>query len=427
MSANPKVKLAIVIPTINRKELLREAMERLLPQNEYFQKILIVDNGKQDLSFPSAQVEIYLPPQNLGVAASWNHGIHQLFADPTVTHVMALNDDVALGQDQLIDVINVLQEMPSKWMFKGRFQWSVWILSRAGAEAMQYESGKYFDDRFFPAYFEDNDFHWRLRAFGEHRYIGDLIELTPEVQRSSMTVQKDPALNTRFPANRRYYVEKWGGPPGQEMRHPDHGFEAEYLYARSLREAHDIKEHLPIIRGYAELCEHVTEFGAFAAATTWALLSAKPNELHCYDLQGHGMQVVVAAGKHAGCEMIFNLQDVLKCEIVPTDLLLIDTVGNYFQLSEELRLHANKVRKYIIIHDTVAYGYHDEMPNDTQMISRRGLCTAILDFMEYTEEGKLWEITETLRNNNGLTILGRISDASAPTVKAKRKTIAKTK
>jgi hypothetical protein len=48
--------------------------------------------------------------------------------------------------------------------------------------------------------------------------------------------------------------------------------------------------------------------------------------------------------------------DVLKLEIEETDLLFLDTWHVYEQVRDELKLHANKVRKYICFHDIVSWG-----------------------------------------------------------------------
>jgi hypothetical protein len=66
---------------------------------------------------------------------------------------------------------------------------------------------------------------------------------------------------------------------------------------------------------------------------------------------------------------------------------LIDTEHTYEQCIKELRMHAHKVDKYIIFHDTVLF-------ND--------LNKAINEFMEVNQQ---WKVKEVLTNNNGLTIL----------------------
>ncbi len=78
-----------------------------------------------------------------------------------------------------------------------------------------YEVG-YLDENFFPAYYEDNDHRYRMKLAGlEWEYFPlDYDHIV------SATIKKDPAIFAKnqitFKENGRYYVEKWGGLPGQE-------------------------------------------------------------------------------------------------------------------------------------------------------------------------------------------------------------------
>jgi hypothetical protein len=79
-------------------------------------------------------------------------------------------------------------------------------------------------------------------------------------------------------------------------------------------------------------------------------------------------------------------------------------------LSEELKLHGNKAKKYIIFHDTTTYGFFDEIHEDlgsnlSKTVSiKRGLQIAISEFLATNSE---WSIDKVFTNCNGLTILKR--------------------
>src|SRR5262249_732802 len=81
-----------------------------------------------------------------------------------------------------------------------------------------------------------------------------------------------------------------------------------------------------------------------------------------------------------------------------TDMLFIDTWHVYEQLRHELALHAGKVRRYLVFHDTTTYGESGEEPGS------RGLWPAIEEFLREHPEGSLAAHYE---HNNGLTILAR--------------------
>ena len=83
--------------------------------------------------------------------------------------------------------------------------------------------------------------------------------------------------------------------------------------------------------------------------------------------------------------------------------MFIDTYHEYNQLKQELKLHGNKVKKYLIFHDTTTFGQFGETFKELNTI---GIWKAIQEFLD---ENKNWIIEEKLDNNNGLTILKRIN------------------
>lgn len=177
--------------------------------------------------------------------------------------------------------------------------------------------------------------------------------------------------------------------------------EANFHYYRNL--ATDINEHFDTIKRYAEDCKHITEVGVRGVNSTWAFLSGKPKIMVSIDKSdpiefGVDVKIVKQIAKDNGIEWNFILGDILKIEISETDLLFIDTLHHYPQLSKELRLHGNKAKKYIMMHDTEA----NKIIGD---FGEEGLQKAIDEFLF---ENKHWKLNEVFTNNYGLTILKRI-------------------
>jgi len=179
----------------------------------------------------------------------------------------------------------------------------------------------------------------------------------------------------------------------------------------------DINEHLPTLRSYASQCDHVTEMGTRFAISTFALLIAKPKKVVSIDMNYHFFkpfeEEINNFASQCGTPFQFIEGDVLKMDIEQTDMLFIDTLHTYNQLSKELRKHEKSVNKWIILHDTITFGQRDEdfYQNGTisdeisgQEIGKRGLYTALIDFLE---ENKNWKIKEHFTNNNGLTVIER--------------------
>jgi hypothetical protein len=172
----------------------------------------------------------------------------------------------------------------------------------------------------------------------------------------------------------------------------------------------DINEHLPILKKYAQECSHITEMGTRYIVSTWAFAAAKPKKIVCYDILRNldinffnkNLQEIKKETEKNKIIFEFKKENVLDIEIEETDLLFIDTYHVYEQLKEELRLHADKVKKYIIFHDTTTFGEFGEtflVPNT------KGIWFAIEEFLNKNNE---WVIDARLTNNNGLTILKKI-------------------
>lgn len=179
----------------------------------------------------------------------------------------------------------------------------------------------------------------------------------------------------------------------------------------------DICEHMPILRELAERCEHVTELGMRRAnGSTVAFLAGQPETFIAYDLEPRYivsttvadlLNVAVVDGKWTGrigrTKFEPRVGDSLKIVIEPTDLLFIDTWHVYKQLFAELMRHGDpveqKVRKYIVLHDTHTFGWEGEDG------SKPGLRTAAWHFQKQTMPQ--WGVKLDVPFNNGLIVLER--------------------
>jgi hypothetical protein len=161
-----------------------------------------------------------------------------------------------------------------------------------------------------------------------------------------------------------------------------------YLKARCTPSA--INEHIPLLFDLACRCRHITEFGTEKGISTTAFLYAGPETLVCYDKAPKADEIimleVLTAGN--GTTFLYIEADDRAISIAPTDMLFIDTDHTYAQLKEELRLHSDQVKRWIVLHDTEAFP---------------GMYRAVEEFLG---EGK-WKIERQLKNNNGLTVLCR--------------------
>lgn len=168
----------------------------------------------------------------------------------------------------------------------------------------------------------------------------------------------------------------------------------------------DINEHLPVLRKYAEQCDHITELGQRYGNSTVAFLAARPKKLISYDLQWNDkMEYIEMIAAENGIDLEIRIEDATppdgrESTVGETDLLFIDTNHHSRQCSLELKTHAHKARKFIIFHDTQTFGFGETGGQGGE----GGLWLAINPFLESHPE---WKILENYTNNNGLLVIGR--------------------
>lgn len=171
-------------------------------------EIFVVDNGNQqkDGAFRPG-VHFYDNPTNAGVAASWNQLCKKIFEKHS--HAVILNDDIFWGYGERV-IKNFLQDHRKRPLITCSHGFTVFIISEKC-----YQSVGPFDENFFPAYFEDNDYVYRIKLKGLSVY--STMKIDPYVMRTSESSNKDRSLfENSFYKNKELYISKWGGEPGKE-------------------------------------------------------------------------------------------------------------------------------------------------------------------------------------------------------------------
>jgi GT2 family glycosyltransferase len=196
---------AIGIPTLNRFDLLYPNLLKYVvdfPDTH----IYILDNGKQEISKHVRHTNIILvdADENLGVAKSWNRLCDLIFKEHEFAAI--LNDDIYWGCKQY-QIMHILEKQ-RRDLYISYAQWSVFIMPKK-----TYKRVGFFDENFFPAYYEDNDYTRRMKL--ENLFISKYYELNPKEYLDSQTAEKDPKFWNRK-EQLKYYIEKWGGEPEHE-------------------------------------------------------------------------------------------------------------------------------------------------------------------------------------------------------------------
>jgi hypothetical protein len=204
-----KQSFAIGIPTLNRSDLLNPSLEKYF--NQFPQtSIFIIDNGNQNLVSRENNFKVFKPKKNLGVARSWNYLCDEIFKDHE--YALILNDDIYidLNQSEVNDF--ALGQKVNLVKCQEEFNFCSFILSKKCFTKHR------FDESFYPAYFEDKDYFRRLKISGinvlEHFFLNPKEYLNSA---SSSEEGGDPNILSSFANLYKRYIDKWGGPPGQEI------------------------------------------------------------------------------------------------------------------------------------------------------------------------------------------------------------------
>jgi len=190
------------IPTLCRHDLLRACIDSALAGGHPPHLVFVVDNGG-GFAHPDGRVRVVNPAENLGVARSWNL-LHKLAGR---LPLLLSNDDIRFHPD------TCAAALATSGPFVAVCGWACFLQREECWRAV----GEY-DERFWPAYFEDNDYHYRMRLAGLDYTVPGA---GPVTHAGSATLHALPEVHRRtvehcFEQNKTYYVAKWGGMPGGE-------------------------------------------------------------------------------------------------------------------------------------------------------------------------------------------------------------------
>lgn len=163
----------------------------------------------------------------------------------------------------------------------------------------------------------------------------------------------------------------------------------------------DFYLHMPRLRKLVSECKHVTEFGISEGQSTRALL-VEPVTVRSYDFfVNYQVAILFDIAQQSGKDVTASQANVLEIDIEPTDLLFLDTLHTYKQVTAELKRHANKVKKYLVFHDTFTFGLKGECEEYDP-----GVLTAVMEFLASHPE---WRVKAHYTDCNGLTVLERVA------------------
>lgn len=207
-------KLGVGIPTYNRYDILEPTL-RKYSVDFYETEIYIVDNGNQSISTLTQKwdveqdrtqsIKVIQNKNNVGVGASWNQLCKLIFEK--YEYALILNDDIYFGKTYS-RVIEIIDKKRPKFI-RATPDWCAFLIHKS-----VYEDVGLFDECFFPAYYEDKSYEYRMRLKGVP--VLKHPELNPTIYQSSKTLEKEPTLIEASKKNKKLYIEMWGGEPSKE-------------------------------------------------------------------------------------------------------------------------------------------------------------------------------------------------------------------
>ena len=412
-----KIKTSIVIPTYNHLEdNLKPCLESIVKYTNLSDtEVLVVANGCTDgtknyINSLGDPFKLIWFDEGLGYTKATNRGMEAAQGD----YIVLLNDDTILLEQNKNAWLDILRKPFENDLITGitgpvKFFWDCGGVNRpaiafwcAMISRNLINKIGLLDEIFNPGMGEDGDYSIKAEQNGfklarvPHDGISDFnIGLNdfsfPIYHRGSATFSNYPAGNEIIERNRKILSDRYGD-------------RLEEIYKFCLNHPNDINELFPTLRKYASQCNHITEMGVRGVFSTYAFLVTRPKRMVCYDIEtSPNIQEAKDLSAKYGIDFDFREENVLQSNIEETDLLFIDTLHNYKQLSQELSLHANKVKKYILLHDTETNKYIDEIQEPESKL-KQGLELAIQEFLLTNKE---WKIIERLTYSNGLAALER--------------------
>ena len=157
----------------------------------------------------------YLTPKisnHVGCSGAWNHLLDMGFNKYNSDYVIIVGSDMVFHDGFWDAFFEDLEKIKPEMAVASHCAFNCWVLSKKGFE----DIGTW-DENFFPAYVEDNDYDYRRKLAGHllHTLGKPLFE-----HKQSSTISTNSfisrANSITFNINKSYFRYKWGGVPLEE-------------------------------------------------------------------------------------------------------------------------------------------------------------------------------------------------------------------
>lgn len=246
-----EIRVLVVVPVLNLWNRYTKPMLDSI-QCKYPWAAYLIDNGSTDetkdleetVDLRAEQNKILFVKHNAvnkGCAGGWNQGL-EYARENGFTHVLIANNDIIMSPNTVDALVERLEKgdktLVSSVDVSGEIQNAEDITHGDHMVNHKEESEAphpnfscfmvkadfvdeigWVDEGFFPAYFEDNDIHRRIKlAKGDEAAIAVTTSVFYHFgSRTQNESDSMPVVNGNlFEQNRQYFINKWGGEPGHE-------------------------------------------------------------------------------------------------------------------------------------------------------------------------------------------------------------------
>jgi hypothetical protein len=170
------------------------------------ERILIIDNSERSFGKTLGDYQVEYFPENKGVGSSWNIGFRR---GAEYNILISASMYFKNGISELVKKLSYANEY-GLLTYEG---WHTIVIGRKTIDTI----GE-IDENFYPAYYEDNDYMYRMKLADIHNkpFGATLPKIDIDVECAGNAMSVKSGLVVDFEKNAAYYEKKWGGKPGQE-------------------------------------------------------------------------------------------------------------------------------------------------------------------------------------------------------------------
>lgn len=199
------MKFIAIIPTMNEK-----VMDKCFTSvdSKYHENLYLIDNSKKGFA-QKYGVAYEHHPENIGIARSWNIGARKVVQEKL--DYLVIMSATIIFEEGMRDLVACMEANANPYGLETQHAWHLICL-----KPKVFKEIGYFDENFYPAYFEDTDMIRRMELAGIHNPMSKTQRL-PKVQISAgyqgnAHAIKKAGLKVNFVALEDYFIQKWGHP-----------------------------------------------------------------------------------------------------------------------------------------------------------------------------------------------------------------------